>query len=79
MQLSDKQRNSLYVRLEKEVSAPLFDVQGNQHGHKWLAVGEKYRYASAGTHECIARLPRPKGSDTDLYFKFNPDDVSFED
>lgn len=79
MQLSDKQRNSLYVRLKKEVSAPLFDVQGKPHSHKWLAAGERFRHASAGTNEYLARLPRPKGSDTDLYFTFNPDDVSFED
>lgn len=79
MQLSDKQRNSLYVRLIKEVSAPLFDVQSKHHGHKWLAAGAKFRHASAGTNDCLARLPRTKGTDTDLYFTFNPDDVSFED
>nr|WP_154957456.1 hypothetical protein [Paenibacillus xylanexedens] len=79
MQLTDKQRNSLYVKLKKEVSAPLIDVQGKHHGHKWLAAGERFRHASAGTNECIARLQRPKGSDTDLYFNFHPDDVSFEE
>jgi hypothetical protein len=79
MQLTDKQRNCLYVRLQNEVSAPLFDVQGKPQAHKWLAAGSKFRHASAGTNECLARLPLSKGSDTDLYFRFNPNDVSFED
>lgn len=75
--LSDKEMNSLYIKLKEEQDVKLFDVSGQYVRDHIQKKNEKIRHASVGTNRCLARVRKSTSDEQDLFFEFLPKDVRF--